>query len=340
MSQSQRILISSLNWLGDACMSMPALQCLRTAYPDTHITLLSKPGLIPLWNMHPAVDATIALDSSPAGMMRAVSHIRSLHFEHAAIFPNSWRSALPPFLAGIPKRTGQCGHHRGLLINDPVELSAKATKDHQQWEYIEILRLDTPAILPAPSLQIPSDTVDKVGKVLQNREDTKWIGMLPGAARGPSKQWPENSFIEAAKLINSSCNTRTLVLGVASEADLCSRIADSIGPSAMSLAGRTTLPELAAALARCAVVLCNDSGGMHLTAAVGTPVVAMYGITDPSKTGPLGKGHKLIQADGVTQSRDVPRDSHEARNALLSIRPERVATAALEIIDNAQDKIS
>ena len=83
----------------------------------------------------------------------------------------------------------------------------------------------------------------------------------------------------------------------------------------------------------CNVVLCNDSGGMHLAASAGTPVVAIYGITDPGKTGPLGNGHALICADGVAGSRNVPRDSQAARDALQSIAPDRVAQAALNILN-------
>ena len=96
----------------------------------------------------------------------------------------------------------------------------------------------------------------------------------------------------------------------------------------MSLGGQTSIAELVSLLGNCRLAVTNDSGGMHLAAASGTPVVAVFGITDPATTGPLGKGHQIIRADGAAASRDVPRDSAKAREALASIRPETVLEAA------------
>ena len=333
MSDQTHILICGVNWLGDACMTMPALQAFHAQNPDTHIAMLVRPALEPLWAMHPAVSSTIPLIPTLGGMREAIARVRDAAPESAYVFPNSWRSALIPFFAGIPRRVGQHGHHRSMLLTETTQPSPRAADGHQQWEYVDILQVPDIADLPKPALSVPLAAADTMDKTMPARADTTWLGILPGAARGPSKQWPADHFVATAKQIASLRPCRFAILGATGEAQLCESVAAEIGADAVSLAGKTSLPELVAALARCSVVLCNDSGGMHLAAAVGTPVVAMYGITDPHKTGPIGNGHALICAEGVAASRSVPRDSQQARDALQSIAPDRVVQATLNILN-------
>ncbi len=326
------ILICGVNWLGDACMSMPALQVFRSQQPDLKITMLTRPALKPLWELHPCIDSTIPLTPTLAGMRKATRLVKALDAQEAYIFPNSWRSALIPYFARVPHRIAQRGHHRSLILTKTVQPKMRSAPPcHQQWEYVKILRLVNVTELPPPSLTIPEAAKQTVDAIL-SADATPWVGILPGAARGPSKQWPQEHFISAAKQIADAHKCHFVLLGTAAEELLCQEIGAALGERAISLAGKTSLPELTAVLERCSTVLCNDSGGMHLAAAVGVPVVAVYGITAPTKTGPLGDGHHLICADGITASRDVPRDSSEAREALRSIFPQRVAEAALEIL--------
>ena len=162
--------------------------------------------------------------------------------------------------------------------------------------------------------------------------DLPWVAILPGAARGPSKQWPQEHFVAAAQQIAATHPCRFVILGTPSEAALCEQIAGTLGEAAISLAGKTSLPELTAALARCSTVLCNDSGGMHVAAAVGTRVVALFGMTDPGKTGPLGKGHRVMGAEGGTHSRDIHRESAEAEACLRSIDPGVVGEVVEDVL--------
>ena len=334
----RNILIFGVNWLGDACMSMPALQRFREQNPATHITMLTRPSLTPLWEMHPCVDATIPMHPTLREMRTAAKELRNRDIDKAYVFPNSWRSALVPYFAKIPVRLGQYGHHRGILLTHTTPLSPKNRERHQQWEYVDILQLQDIETLPGPTLKVPASVAEHIQKSMPAQPNSPWIGLLPGAARGPSKQWPVEHYIEATKQIRDNTTCRFALMGTPAEAELCNTIAEAIGPTAISLAGKTTLPELIAALGQCSTVLCNDSGGMHLAASVGTPVVAVYGITDPAKTGPLGSGHTLICAAGVTASRDVPRDSIPAREALASIVPERVVEAVLNTLHTRNQK--
>ena len=335
MKISKDILVCGVNWLGDACMTMPALQVFKKKHSDCCITMLTKPALKPLWEIYPSVDNIITLESSFAGMLRTARKIRSHKFQSAYILPNSWRSALIPLMAHIPNRIGQTGHHRQILLTSRTQL--QTTKGHQQWEYVDILKLENIKQMPYPVLLVPEESKIVLEKKLQVEPKTKLIGILPGAARGPSKQWPQEHYISAAKIIAKNCKCSFVIMGTKNEAELCNSVCNGIGNHAISLAGKTTLSELVAALDLCSTVLCNDSGGMHLAASAGTPVVAIYGITDSSRTGPLGSGHHIIQAENVKVSREISRDSQEARDALKSISPDKVAQAALSVLHEQKD---
>ncbi len=332
MSGGGGILIVGVNWLGDGCMTMPALQVLRARHPHARITILVKPPLAALWHLHPAVDAILTLKPGNIGLWQTAAAIRAGKFDTAYTFPNSWRSALVPLLAGIPERIGTGGHSRGILLTHRVRLSPRARAGHQQWEYADILQLGDVASLPAPVLRLPP--ADPVWAPVSG--GLPMVGLIPGAARGSSKQWPEAHFIAAAQRIRESHACRFAIFGTAAEAPVCNRIAAALQPDAEALAGRTTLAQLAAGLAACDSVICNDSGGMHLAAAAGTPVVAIYGLTDPAKTGPLGSGHQCIQAEPQNASRDIARHDPLATEALRRISPGQVAEAVLQSLTRLQ----
>jgi len=327
VSSAASILIVGVNWLGDACMTMPALQVFRQRHPQARISLLTKPPLAALWRLHPAVDEVLPLVPGHAGVWQTAAGLRRQRFDRAYIFPNSWRSALIPFLAGIPERIGTCGHGRRLLLTEQISLSERARQGHQQWEYVDILQLGKIPELPAPGMDLSNIT-----HPLPPRSDIRTIGLIPGAARGASKQWPEAHYIAAARMIRKAIPCRFVLFGTAAERPVCQRIDEALQPDSQSLAGQTSLPVLASALGTCDTVICNDSGGMHLAAAAGTPVVAIYGLTDQRKTGPLGAGHQCIQADNVPVSRDIARHDADATRALASISPERVATTTLSTL--------
>lgn len=327
-----RVLLCGVNWLGDAVMSMPALQCYRAAHPATTIELLTKPPLASLWAMHPAVDAVHMLDPGTAGVFSTARRLRAEQFGQAIVLPNSFRSAFVPWWARIPRRRGVPHRGRAGLINERVMLTLSAAQRHQAYEYVGCFGVTPVGELPTPVLRLP-DAAELRAQSELGGDGTPWLALIPGAARGPSKQWPADRVVTVAQAASAALKgLRCVVLGTAGEAALCAQVAGEIGPSALNLAGMTSLVELAALLARCRVTLCNDSGGMHLSAAVGTPVVAIYGLTNPAVTGPLGTGHRVVAAEGVTASRQIARDSEAARQALASIPAARVSAALIELL--------
>ena len=148
--------------------------------------------------------------------------------------------------------------------------------------------------------------------------------LIPGAARGPSKQWPPEHFAQLGELIAEHLSSKIVILGSPKEMELCAQVAGGIKAGTINLAGETSLTELTAVLSLCRTAVTNDSGGMHLASAAGTGVVAVYGLTDPDKTGPLGDACRVVCGKNVGCSRDIPRRSAEAMESLRSITPEKV----------------
>ena len=218
------------------------------------------------------------------------------------------------------------------MINDRVRLPAMDTRGaplHQAREYLFTLcgnaegnLADTGFHPPPPR---PLDGLPPAAGPT--------VCVIPGAARGESKRW--TGFAAAAKIVLGQCpDCRILVAGSANESTLCARVAAEIGPGAANVAGRTSLAEFAALLGHCRLVLCNDSGGMHLAAAVGTPLVALFGITDPARTGPLGERIRLLQ-HSERRSRDVPRTSAAAQAALRAISVAEAVAAVADLLPPA-----
>jgi heptosyltransferase-2 len=322
------ILLVGLNWLGDSIMSMPAIQAYRQAHPEQRLLMLVKAKLAALWTLHAAIDEIIVLPESSGGMLRLARQLAGRQLATAFILPNSFRAALVPFLARIPERHGLPGHWRDWMLTRIMPRSTTLAAEHQSHEYLALLGL-APARVPEPRLTLTAALRQRA--VSRLGAPPPWIALMPGAAYGPAKRWPAEHFISLGRMLNATQNYPIVLLGSAAERDLCRSIAQGIGPATLNLAGQTSLPELAALLEQCALVVANDSGGMHLAAAVGAPVLAFFGITNPRQTGPLGAQVRILQ-NSSQQSRDIRRSSPQATLSLSGIRPEQAWEAARELL--------
>lgn len=325
------VLICGVNWLGDTLMLLPAIRKLKRAQPECELTVMSRPFLLPLWEMAGVASACVELERGLRGTWRTVGRIRRSGCRSAYVFPNSFRSAMLPFLGLVPERVGLPGHQRVWMLTRVATIGTEAELGHQALEYFDIV-----GVRPDPSYQedgrltVPPKEAEAAATLLgSHASGGALIAMIPGAARGASKCWSEANFVETGRIL-CGAGARIVVFGSGGEQALCGRIAAGIGAACLNLAGRTSLVEMGACLARCRVAVANDSGGMHMAAAVGTRVVAIYGITDPAKTGPMGQGHAVLVAPGVRGNRKVPRRSMAAAAALQSISPEQVAAAVRE----------
>ncbi len=331
-----RVLVIGLNWLGDAVMSMPALAVLRERHPEAHFTVLTRPALAGLWALAPGVDAVATQCLGTTGVLRTIGAIRKARFDTAWVMPKSFRAALLAYWGNIPERVGLAGHGRDWMLTRVVRLP-EGDRRHQVYEYLDLVGAG-PGDQPLPPFLRASP--DALASVQRERDalgiaNAPLVGIMPGAARGPSKRWPAERFAEVARQLVSRHGCRIVVLGSAADEEACGAVTAAAGAGVTNLAGRTGLDALAAWLSLCRVVVANDSGGMHLAAGLGVPVVGIFGVTDPSRTGPVGRGNRLVLAEGVDRSRAVPRVSEAARAALLSINVEHVYGAVEEVLGGA-----
>lgn len=329
-----RDLIISVNWIGDAIMAMPALQLYRRLHPDNRITVLARGVLADLWKLNPAPDDVIRYDGRPGIFSPLYATLKRSH-DCAWVLPNSFRSALLAFRSGIPERKGTHGGFRKFMLTEHIKLKMPSHHLHQAWETIHMMNpAATVQKIPQPELDISEEAVAAAVRKFGIPAGPV-VGMIPGAARGPSKRWPEEHFASLGKRMVREGGS-VVLFGGPDDAALCGGLTEKIVQCA-NLAGRTSMSEWAALMSVCDLVVANDSGGMHLAAALNVPVVALYGMTDPVRTGPIGKDCVILQKS-KTRARDIPRNSEEAAKSLAEIRPEEVYEAARPFMKSGSGK--
>lgn len=367
----RRILVRGTNWLGDAVMTTPALLRLRETFPDAHLALLGPEKLADLWRggngtqMHPALNEAITFVPGE-GVLAIAGKLRAHKFDLALVLPNSPRSALEIYLAGIPQRVGYSRPWRNLFLTRAVPSYAGAVKmrkrspdeikrliaqvppvarppaipasAHQLHEYLNLAGAlgANPEPLP-PQLFVTPEEIETVQRKFGLENVSQPIfGLNPGAEYGPAKRWPVEKFIAAANEIQQRTNCLWLIFGGKNDETTAARIASEIrNPQSAirNFSGRTSLRELMALLKLCRVLLTNDTGPMHVAAALGTPVVAPFGSTSPELTGPGLPGdprHAGLKSDAPCAPcflRECPIDFR----CLNGISVERVVAAVLRM---------
>lgn len=301
------LLVRGVNWIGDAVMTMPALRALRKGLPDTKISLLVKPWVASLFKNNPDIDEIILYEgryNSLFGKLRLSSLLKSKGFCSSILFQNAFDAALIAFLAGIPERIGYSRYGRGFLLTDAIPFNNDDRKIHHVYYYLNILKkagMDTEYSIPYIYLSLEERV--NARNILKNLKRPV-IGINPGATYGSTKRWHPERFAEVSKRIISELNGSVVIFGGKSEVGIAEEIHNLINlePGTWNLelknlAGKTTLRELSALISECDVLLTNDSGPMHIGYAVRTPVIAIFGSTEPALTGPLGRGNMVIKKD-------------------------------------------
>jgi len=386
--QPRRILVRGANWLGDAVMTTPALTRLREKFPDAHIALLTPEKLRDLWLASPTclVEAKQRRKQGEGGLHHpAVNEIipfapgenaffvgqklRAGKFDLALIFPNSPRSAIETWLAGIPQRIGYARPWRNFFLTNAIAPRSGAVKmrkrsvaeiqqliavptqnsklktqnlsSHQIHEYLHLVAAlgINPEPLP-PTLFVTPDEIEAVKKKFGLEKITQPIfGLNAGAEYGPAKRWPIEKFIAAAQQIQQRTNCVWILFGSKSDTPIANRIESETQNSKFkiqNLAGKTSLRELMALLKVCRVLLTNDTGPMHVAAALGTPVVVPFGSTSPELTGPglPGDARNLLLKSDAPCSPCFLRECPIDFRCLNGISVERVVKAVLEILNS------
>ncbi len=290
-----RILVRSTNWLGDAVMTIPAVQAMAHGRPDARVTVLTPAKLADLWRAVPGVAEVLSIEKG-TGVFGVASMIRRAGpFDAAVLLPNSLRAALEAWLARVPRRAGYQGHRRRWLLNQiipepPREKVPGPERPHQSERYAHLAR--EIGVETVPPLGEPPAWADPAAR--PERGGWLRLGICPGAEYGPPKRWFPERFAEAARLVSKQRACECVLFGVAKDAPLGEQIEKALeGVACENLIGKTSLAELMTALRGCHLLLTNDTGTMHLAAYLGVPVVAVFGSTDPVLTGPMAPPERV-----------------------------------------------
>lgn len=294
---TEAILVVGPSWVGDMVMAQALFMRLREKNPGAQIDVLAPGWSLPLIARMGEVREGIEMpvghgEFSLAARRRIGRALRDKHYAQAIVLPGSWKSALIPWFARIPRRTGYLGEMRYGLLNDIRPLDEELLKTTVQ----RFVALAGDASAVAPTIPEPRLRVDAAnGAALAARlrlGEGAAVGLMPGAEYGPAKQWPAEYYGALAKKL-AEAGVQCWIFGSTRERELGDQIRSAAGGAGVNLCGQTQLADVVDLLARCKAAVSNDSGLMHVAAATGVPVVAIYGSSTPDFTPPL-TGRKYI----------------------------------------------
>jgi heptosyltransferase-2 len=284
-------LIVAPNWIGDAVLSLPVLRAIRHAHPGDRLAVIAPRGPAAIYRAEGSAGKVLPR----SGIGAEVLALRRGRFDEAWLLPNSFRAALLPFLAGLPRRIGYATDRRGRLLTDA--LPAPLRTGHQLRDYDALLEARgiasdrEPPRLPIPAAAA-ARAADALGRVDRaSRRDL--VLLCPGSAVDATKRWPAESYARLADALSERGLAVALAVGPG-ESALAARIAAAARSAPPAVGADLDPVELAGVLSSARAVVSNDSGPMHLAAAVGTPVVALFGPTDPGRTAPVGSRVRVL----------------------------------------------
>ena len=322
-----KILVVAPSWIGDTILAQPLLTLLKQHNPQARIEVLAADWSAPLLGRMTEVDAVIVNPFRHGefgfGARRALGRrLASADFSAAYVLPNSWKSALTPFFAGIPQRIGYQGESRYLLLNERRRLD---TVSHPQLvQRYAALAGPLPASLPRPNLRSTPEQQQAARRALNLPLDAAPVIFCPGAEYGPAKRWPARHFAELAQLIGTPQNPVWLI-GSDKDTIVGDEIAAAADGAALNLCGRSTLEQAIDLIAGARFVVSNDSGLMHVAAALERPLVALYGSSSPGYTPPLSPQATIVSKNlscSPCFKRECPLGHFDCMNGIM---PQQVA---------------
>lgn len=285
-----RIVVRAPNWVGDAVLSLAALRDLRRNFPQARLEVHARPWVAPLYEAVAEVDAIRTSQG-----FQADRRLLRGQFDAAVLLPNSFASAAAAYAAGIPERWGYATDGRGPLLTRKARVPAQVRGRSQVYYYRAMLAGIGLTVSASPDVRLgaPEAWTERAAELLG--APGPWIGLNPGAFFGSAKRWVPARYAAAGERLARETGAKIAIVGGALERPLGDAIASAMKVPARVLCGETTLGELLGVLSRLRLLLTNDSGPMHVAAALGVPVVAVFGPTDWRETGPVGSRQRLVR---------------------------------------------
>lgn len=295
MAPIERLLVRLPNWLGDVLLARPLLHALARAFPSAERRAVAPEALARLLAAEPAVSRWDAWPGTGRGRSALARELEAWRPSAALILPPSFSSAWFARVTSAPLRVGYAGDWRSGLLTHALPRVRRGDL-HLSREYLALGRVLGAGDAEAPPLGLPPGAAAAAAAIVRASGigDGPYAVVGPGAIYGPAKQWPADRFAELGRELARD-GLAVLVSGTPAERELCEGVARAIGARARSIAGATDLPSLAGLLAGARVAVCNDSGLAHLSAALGTSTVVIFGSTSSAWTAPLGPRVRVLQ---------------------------------------------
>jgi heptosyltransferase-2 len=337
------LLLRATNWLGDAVMTTPAVSALRGAYPRARIVVLAKPIVAELFRHHPDVDEVMVYErpgrhESALGRLRMAGELRRRRFDAALLLQNAFDAALLAYLARIPERAGYATDGRWMLLTHPVRITRDILAQHEVEYYLRLVeRLGIPRP-PSPALRVAVTDDEKAAmesrlERLGVERGKPILAINPGATFGSAKRWYPDRFAAVADALSGEWGAGTVVIGSTAEAPLAGEIEAAMRRPPANLAGKTTVREMMALLSLSSFLVSNDSGPMHIGAALGVPLVAIFGPTDWRRTSPWTSRARIVRVE-VDCSPCMLRECNRGHECMLGITAGMVIDAARDLLPN------
>jgi heptosyltransferase II len=334
------IIVRATNWVGDAIMALPALRALRRRFPEAHISVVARPYVADIYHDQNICDQLVAYDPCAAhaglsGRERLAEQLRSQKFDLAVLLQNAFDAAWLAWRAGVHERIGYARDGRSVLLTKAVPVPRPGEiPAHEQFYYLELLRraglVDNLTGENFISLNVNQEAKRRAGALLASagaRADAMRIAVGAGASYGSAKCWPPERFAHVADRLTAEFDADVILFGTAGEKPVTAAIASAMKHPPIDLAGTTAIAELPALLSQCHLFIGNDSGAMHVAAAVGLPVVAVFGPTDPGGTAPVTPRCTVVQDKPYCSPCFLRRCPTDHR-CMTRVSPDAVAAAA------------
>jgi len=303
-----KILIRATNWVGDAIMALSALRAVRARFSDAEITIVARPYVADIYRDQQICNQLIDFDANGihagfSGRERLAVDLRTRKFDVALLLQNAFDAAWLAWRANIPERIGYARDGRSLLLTNPVPVPKRGEiPSHEKFYYLELLHragwLDSLADESFIAMSIPEEKRRRAAGCLVEsgaRPHALRVAIGAGASYGSAKCWLPPRFAELANRLQSQSDADVILFGTAMEAPVSDAIAAGMRRPPIDLTGKTAIADLPALLSQCHLFIGNDSGAMHVAAAVGLPVVAVFGPTDPLGTAPVTPRCTIVQ---------------------------------------------
>ncbi|HKX32717.1 MAG TPA: lipopolysaccharide heptosyltransferase II [Blastocatellia bacterium] len=325
-NQIERILVRGTNWIGDAVMAAPALQRLRSSFPEADLVLLAAPRTVKLFEDSPLVDEIVEFRRQDEGLRaftKALKMIRARRFDLAVLFQNAFEAALLMLTGGVKLRIGFAEQGRGPLLTHQLRRGPEHRNRHQTQDYLEIVAEcervclgpdfkpppppDSPALTASARQQ--QDALALIRRSGLEAHAGPLIVLNAGATNSRAKCWPEGRYAALADRLIAEFDARIVLIGAASERAQAEEVVRGTKhPGVINLAGQTGMGELIGLLGLCDLLVSNDTGPAHIAAALGRPTLTVFGPTNEFETAPLGLRAEIVRAEGIECARCMRRE--------------------------------